>query len=144
MRAVECGSAGQEAVIIVRETLRLHQRVLAAGRAAGHRGLVRMMRIERIDDLLAPDRHQMDRPVAEILDPLRMPEQAGRWVGWIAERNGERIALVAVGAAEQRIAAGGAGAEIAIGGSEAGHDAVGKLGIGDGTLVTAATGAEKT
>ncbi len=96
VRAVERGRAGENAVIVVREALRLHQCVLAAGGASGEIGLTRALAVERVGDLLAPQGHQVDRPEAEILDPLGMPEQARRRRRRIAERNREGIAHVAV------------------------------------------------
>src|SRR5581483_3624215 len=104
MGEVEGGSASENAVIIVGEPLRLHQGILAPGGAAGEIGALRSMAIERARDLLAPLRHQMDRAVAKILDPLGMPEQAGRRRRRVAEVDGERVAHVACGTAEQRIA----------------------------------------
>ena len=70
--AVERCRAGQDAVIVVGEPLRLHQRVLAAGGASGKIGRVSALVIEGIGKLLAALRHEMDRPVAKILYPLRM------------------------------------------------------------------------
>jgi hypothetical protein len=78
VRAVERRRAGQDTIVVLRKALRFHQRVLAAGGAASEIGLPGALPIERIGDLLAPHRHQVDRTVTEILDPLRMAEQASR------------------------------------------------------------------
>ena len=86
----------------------------------------------------------MDGAVAEILDPLGMSEQARRGIGRIAECDRQRVALVAVRAAEERAAAGHAGAEIAVGGSKARLEAERELVIGDDALESAAAGAEES
>ena len=96
VRAVKGCRARQDAVVVVGEALRLHQGVLAAGGASGEIGPIRVLPVERVGDLFAPHRHQVDRPVAKILDSLGMAEQARRGRGRIAERNRQRIAHVAV------------------------------------------------
>jgi hypothetical protein len=88
--------ARQDAVVVVREALRRHQGVLAAGGASSEIGPLRLLPIERLRDFLALHGHQVDRAEAEILDPLGMPEQAGRWRRRIAERSRQCIAHVAL------------------------------------------------
>ena len=75
VRAIEGRVAREDAVIVSGKTLRLHQRVLPAGGTSGKIGLLRIEVIEGFDDLFAPQRHQVDRPIAEILDPLGMSEK---------------------------------------------------------------------
>jgi len=91
MGAIERWRARQDAVVVVGEALRFYQGVLAAGGASGEIGLVWLLTVERVADLRAPHGHQVDRPEAEILEPLRMAEQARRRRPRIAERGCERI-----------------------------------------------------
>ncbi len=75
MRAIEGRVAREDAVIVLGKTLCFHQRILPARGTPGKIGLLCIVLIEGVDDLLASHRHQVDRPVAEILDPLRMSEK---------------------------------------------------------------------
>jgi hypothetical protein len=126
VRTVERGRARQDTVVIVREALRLHQGVLAAGRAAGKIGSLRSLSVKRVGDLLAPHGHQVNRAEAEILDPFGMPEQACRRRRRIAERNRQGIAHVAGRTAVERAASRAPGSEIAVGRGKAGLDAAGE------------------
>ena len=66
--------AGDDAVIVLRETLGLHQRFPAAVRAAGEIGTRGSFPVIGFDDRLGRRGRLMDRPPAEIRDLLGMAE----------------------------------------------------------------------
>src|SRR5437868_6105974 len=61
--------ASENAIIVVRELLRLVQTLAAAGGAAGEVGIIWSLPVKRLHELLARERHQVRRAVAPV-DPL--------------------------------------------------------------------------
>ena len=70
--------AGDDALIILRETLSFHQGFPAAVRTAGEIGVGGRLRVVGFDDRLGRRRRLMDRPPAEVDDLLRMAEGPAR------------------------------------------------------------------
>src|SRR5258708_36885352 len=86
MGPVVGGTAAEDAVVVGGEALCLHQRLLAAGRAAVEVGVAGGAAVEGGDDRLRRRGHLMRRPPAEIRPFLRMADQGvailvARWRG---------------------------------------------------------------
>ena len=69
------GRAGDDAVVVVRKALRLHQALPSAGRAADEIRQARPVAVEGRDDRLGLDGHLVDRAIAEVDHELGMAER---------------------------------------------------------------------
>src|SRR6185369_7198963 len=76
-RVVVGRGAGDDAVEIVREPLRLHQRLAPAGRAADEVGALRASALLRRDQRLAGLGGLLQRARGEVADLLRMAQRPG-------------------------------------------------------------------
>jgi hypothetical protein len=78
VRPVVRRGAGDDAVVVVGETLGLHERFMATVGAAGKVREPRRCAVEGRDDQLGGHRGDVVRPVAPVGDLLRMPEREAR------------------------------------------------------------------
>src|SRR5580765_8850109 len=67
--------AGDDAVVVVRVSLGLHERHASAGRTAFEVGVLRSAIVEGLDDLPGLERHLVRRAVAEVDHLLRMTDR---------------------------------------------------------------------
>jgi hypothetical protein len=77
LRVVGNGITSDDPVVIVREALRLHERLSSARGAAVEVRKQRARVIESVCNLFAPYGHQMDRAISKIDDFLRMSKRKG-------------------------------------------------------------------